>query len=66
MTKVEAIAKRAAWCFALVFATDVAILSPTDLWHVGWVKGAIGAGIIAVASAFKNGTLTPPEVTKGA
>lgn len=59
--KTEAILTRAAWTFILAFATVVSVLSPTDLWHVGWIRAAIGSGAIAVATAVKNGVLTPPE-----
>lgn len=59
--KTEAILQRAAWTFILTFASIVAVLSPTGLWSVGWIPGALGSAVIAVAVSVKNAMITPPE-----
>lgn len=59
--KAEAILTRAAWTFVLTFVTIVSVLTPTDLWSVGWERNALGSAIIAVAVTVKNAMLTPPE-----
>lgn len=60
--RVKAIVTRAAWTFLLTFATVVSVLTPTDLWSVGWERNALGSAIIAAVVTIKNAMITPPEV----
>jgi len=65
VSKARAVYQRAFWTFVVAFATVVSVIDPSGLWDVSVWRAAAGSGIIAVATAVKNGAFTPPEARSG-